>query len=212
VAAAHLERARTAAVVSAQHTQIANAVQGAAQEAAALTAPAPLPPRAQDLVENHLNAAQDTSDAGLDHAVAATEANQAAAQNTAEASKKARTAAERTGAAQSAAEVLAREKKIAEVLASFGVGQCGLRVYSRVSVRVKDQLLTKLHREGMTVTGDNPWNIETHQYEVRLRAIWDPKGQELKLIVTAGKGGYFGLVTCDEIWKKIDPIMRAVIG
>jgi len=52
----------------------------------------------------------------------------------------------------------------------------------------------------------------TRQYDVKLRAVWDPNAQVVKLIVTSGKGGYLGLVTCEEIWKKIDPIMRSVIG
>jgi hypothetical protein len=64
----------------------------------------------------------------------------------------------------------------------------------------------------MAVTGDNPWDIATNKYDVKLRAAWDPKAQVLKLIVTSGKGGYFGLVTCDEIWKKIEPILKEVVG
>jgi hypothetical protein len=87
-----------------------------------------------------------------------------------------------------------------------------VRSYPRASEQVKNTLLAKLRSEGMAVTGDNPWNIDTHEYDVKLRAVWDPKGQVVKLIVTAGKGGYFGMVTCDEIWKKIDPIMKGVIG
>lgn len=142
----------------------------------------------------------------------ATEQNQVAAQNTADAARAAKTEAERKAAADSAAKVLEREKKIAATLASLGIGQCGVRSFTRVTPQIKNTLLSKLHAEGMAVTGDNPWNIDTQQYDVKLRAVWDPKSQVLKLIVTAGKGGYFGLVTCDEIWKKIDPIMKGVIG
>jgi hypothetical protein len=140
------------------------------------------------------------------------EANQAAAQHTANAAKLAKTEIERIAVAQSAAKVLEREKLIDAALANFGVGQCGIRSYGRVTMPVKELLLNKLHGEGMVVTGDNPWNIETHQYDVKLRAIWDPKSQALKLIVTAGRGGYAGLVTCDEIWGRIDPIVKGVIG
>ena len=151
-------------------------------------------------------------DVAVDHAVEAIEANQDAAKNTADAAKNAQTEAQRQEAAQSAAKVLEREKKIAAALASLGVGQCSVRCYPGVSGHVKDRLLAKLRSEGMVVRGDNPWNIDTHQYDVKLRAVWDPKGQVVKLIVTAGKGGYFGVVTCAEIWKKIDPIMKGVIG
>lgn len=151
-------------------------------------------------------------DVAVDHAVEAIEANRDAAKNTAEAAKNAQTEAQRQEAAQSAAKVLEREKKIAAALASLGVGQCNVRSYPGVTERTKDTLLAKLRSEGMAVVGDNPWNIDTHEYDVKLRAVWDPKAQVVKLIVTAGKGGYFGMVTCAEIWKKIDPIMKGVIG
>lgn len=151
-------------------------------------------------------------DVAVDHAVEAIEANQDAAKNTADAAKNAQTEAQRQEAAQSAAKVLEREKKIAAALASLGVGQCNVRSYPGVSERIKDTLLAKLRAEGMVIVGDNPWNIDTHQYDVKLRAVWDPRAQVVKLIVTAGKGGYFGMVTCAEIWKKIDPIMKGVIG
>ena len=177
---------------------------------------APLP--ARDVADAQANAAQVAADAAVEHAAAAIEANQAAAQNTAEAAKNAQDEAQRQAAAQSAAKVLEREKKIAAALASLGVGQCGVRSYPRVgggaivTERVKNALLAKLRTEGMGVTGDNPWNIDTREYGVKLRAVWDPKAGVVKLIVTSGKGGYLGLVTCEEIWKKIDPIMKEVIG
>ena len=209
----HLSDVNVAAVAAAQHAQAATAVQHAAQDSASLPAPMAVQSTPEQALANaHAEASQLAVDVGVDRAVAAMEANQAAAQNTADAAMSAKTADERIAAAQSAAKVLAREKMIAAALVDFGVGQCGIRAYAHVTAQVKDLLLTRLHGEGMIVTGDNPWNIETHQYDVRLRAIWDPKGQTLKLIVTAGRGGYAGLVTCDEIWGKIDPIVKGLIS
>jgi pyruvate/2-oxoglutarate dehydrogenase complex dihydrolipoamide acyltransferase (E2) component len=167
-----------------------------------------MPTPAQDLADAHANAAQVATDVGVDRAVAATEANQEAARKTAEAAQKAKTESERAAAAQSAAKVLAREKQIAAALASLGVGECGIRSYARVTARVKDQLLAKLHGEGMTVTGDNPWNIDTHQAEVKLRAVWDSKAQVLKLIVASSSV----LAPCSVIWDRIEPKLREVIG
>ena len=223
----HLSDANVAAVVAAQHSQAATVLQHAAQGSPVLPAhplapplpplpphplATPLPTPAHDLSDAHAEASQVATDVGLDRAVAAMEANQAAAQHTADAAKIAKTSDERIAAAQSASKVLEREKIIVTVLADFGVGQCGIHTYAHVTDRVKDLLLDKLHGEGMIVTGDNPWDIETHQYDVKLRAIWDPKTQALKLIVTAGQGGYAGLVTCNEIWGRIDPIVKGVIG
>ena len=172
----------------------------------------PSPTPVQDVAEAAADAAQATSDVAVDHVVEANAANQEAAQSTADAAQNAETEAERKAAAESAARVIEREKKIAAAFASLGVGQCGVRSYERITTRVKDALLAKLRAEGMAVAGDNPWNINTRQYDVKLRAVWDPSEQVLKLIVTSGKGGYLGLVTCDEIWKKINPIMREITG
>ena len=166
----------------------------------------------QDIADAQANAAEVATDVAVDHAAQAIEANQEAAKNTADAAQNAQTEAERQAAAQSAAKVLEREKKIAAALASLGIGQCGVRTYKHITEQAKNKLLVKLRTEGMAVSGYNPWNINTNQYDVKLRAVWDPKLQEVKLIVTSGKGGYFGAVTCIEIWKKIDPIMKEVIG
>ncbi len=208
----HLSDAHVATVVAAQHSQAAIAVQHAAPLPSP-TLPDPMQPSpAHDLASAHAEASQVASDVGVDRAVAAKAANQEAARNTAVAAKSAKTEPERIAVAQSASKVLERDKLIASALANFGVGQCGIHSYARVTQLVKDMLLDKLHGEGMIVTGDNPWDIETHQYDVKLRAIWDPKEQSLKLIVTAGQGGYAGLVTCDQIWGRIDPIVKGVIG
>ena len=99
---------------------------------------------------------------------------------------------------------------------ALGVGQCGVRTYKRVTASVRDKLLAKLRSEGMGVTGSNPYNIDTRQYNVRLRAVWDPTTSQVKLIVTTGKGTevipFVKEVTCQDIWNKIDPIMKEVTG
>lgn len=164
--------------------------------------------------DTHLAAAKSAPDpvTVVQHVHAATVANRGAAQETATAAKTARTEQQRVDAVQSADRVVERENEIAGTLAAIGVGQCDVRTYSRVTSLVRDGLLAKLHGAGMTVTGDNPWDIDTHDHDVKLRAIWDPVAQVLKLLVTSGKGGYFGLVTCATIWAKIDPIVKEIIG
>ena len=178
--------------------------------------PTPEPVPLQDFAEAQAEASQTATDVAVDHVAEAIEANQDAAKDTADAAKNAETEAQRQAVAQSAAKVLTRENKIDAALASLGVGQCDVGSYSRVSERVKNALLAKLRAEGMVVTGDNPWNIDTHQYGIRLRAVWNPKASVVKLIVTTGKGakalGGLHRVTCEDIWKKIDPIMKEVIG
>ena len=72
----------------------------------------------------------------------------------------------------------------------------------------QDLILAKLHGDGMTVTGDNPWDIETHQADVKLRAVWDGKTQVLKLIVASSAAW----APCSVIWDRIEPKLREVIG
>ena len=135
--------------------------------------PVSAPGPAQDLADAHVNAANVATDAAVDHAAEAIEANQAAAKNTADAAQNAQTDVEKQAAADSAAKVLERERQIAAALKSLGFGQCGVRKYERITERAKNRLLAKLRTEGMGVTGDNPWNIDTREYDVKLRAVWD---------------------------------------
>lgn len=176
-------------------------------------APAPMPaPPVQAgppaVVEALKRAAQVAVDAGMDHLVAATVANQQAAQDTAAAAKHAKTQAERQAAADSSVKVLDREKRIAAALSNLGVGQCGVRSYSNVTPQVKDAILAALHADGMTVTGDNPWDVDTQQADVKLRAVWDPDTQVLRLIVTASAI----YAPCAVIWERIEPKLRGLIG
>lgn len=192
----HLQNAGAATVVATQHAQVASV-------------PAPEPYR--PFAEQHAQIAEQATDAAIDHMAAATEANQVAAQQTAAAADAAQNDTQRAAVTQSATAVSDRQAQIIAAWARLGVGQCGVRSFSNVTAQVRDALIARLHTEGMTVTGTNPWNIETHKYDVKLRAAWNPQTRVLKLIVTAGKGGLLGLVTCDEIWKRIDPIMKEVI-
>ena len=223
-AAAHIEAdarlASASAAASVASQQMLAAI--SAQQAAALAVPPPStviispatpvvppsPPPSQ-AADAHADAAQRAVDAAVEHSVAATQANQSAAQSTADMAKSAKTAEEKAAAAASAAAVLERERKIA----ALGVGQCGVRSYAHVNARAKDQLVAKLHAAGMSVTGTNPWDIDTHKYGVRLRAVWSPVDEVLKLIVITGKGTevipFFKNVTCDDIWNEIDPDPQA---
>ena len=147
------------------------------------------------------------------HASSAEAANQAAAQNTAVMAQTAKTPDQQVAAAGSAAAVVDREAKVKDALAHLGAGQCGVRSYARVTTKVKDALLARLHKKGMTVRGADPiWNIDTHTADVKLRAVWDPRAQVLKLIVTAGADGLSSFLVCPAVWDKIDPVMREVIG
>ena len=169
---------------------------------------------AHHAADAHLEAAGAVPDptAAAQHLHEASTANRVAAQETARGAEAAQTEQQRAVAARSAAAVLEREQKIATALAQLGVGQCAVRSYAGVTPQIRDALLSRLHAEGMLVTGDDPWDIDTRSYDVKLRAVWDPRTQGLKLVVTSGAGGYLGLVTCSAIWAKIDPIVKEIVG
>jgi hypothetical protein len=213
---AHLSNANTAAGVAERHRATLEG-QRAGERAwqAPLAQLDPVPtfalvpvPTAPVVADAHESAAQVATDAGVDHAIAAGVANQQAAHSTAEAAKISRTATERQAVAGSAAQVIARGKRIEGALSSLGVGQCGVREYPHVTLQVKDTLLARLHADGMTVTGNNPWDVDTQLAGVKLRAAWDPKTQVLKLIVTSS--AFYA--SCAMIWERIDPTLRGIVG
>lgn len=94
-------------------------------------------------------------------------------------------------------------------MAQLGLGQCGVRAYAGVTGQIKDDLLARLHAAGMVVTGDDPYDIDTQMLGVKLRAAWDPRAQQLKLIVTAAPQSPG---VCGVIWARVDPIMKTVVG
>jgi hypothetical protein len=138
----------------------------------------------------------------------AARANAAAAAATITAAKEAKTPEQRAGAAESAAAVDARARRIADALAHLGVGQCDVHTYEGVTPVKVRALIAKLHTAGMAVTGDDPWDIDTHEHGVKLRAVWDLASFKLNLIVTTKDAG----VPCFLIWSRIDAAVREALG
>jgi hypothetical protein len=144
------------------------------------------------------------------HVTEADAANKVAAHKTGVAAATARTPQQRQAAAKSADQVIDRGHQIAAARESLGL--CGVKTYARVTPQIKDALLAKLHGEGMTVTGDNPWDIDTQMLGVKLHAVWDPRAQALKLIVTTAGATGDAKGLCPLIWGKIDPLMKGILG
>jgi len=173
------------------------------------TTPTPVPspvPADVATATAHVDAAQQATDAAVESVSKAADANKEAAKNTAEAARRAKTQAERQQAAQSAQKVLENERQIADALKRLGIGACGVRAYSPITERARDALLAKLHADGMSVTGDNPWNIDPNKFGVKLRALWIPSTRQLKLIVTDKS-----IAGCSDIWEQIDPKIKEVM-
>lgn len=164
--------------------------------------------------DTHLQSAAAATSAGdvaaaQDHVAQAGAANQVAAQKTTEAAIAAKTPGQRQAAAQSAGKVSDRAQQIAAAMGHLGLGQCGVRSYAGVTGQAKDALLARLHAAGMVVTGDDPYDIDTQMLGVKLRAAWDPRAQQLKLIVTAAPQSPG---VCGVIWGRVDPILKEIVG
>lgn len=90
------------------------------------------------------------------------------------------------------------------LLAVSNDGKCGVRTYDRVDQQKIDAILAALRRGGAAVTGNNPWDVDTHKHGIKLRGTWSPS--TLSLIVT-DKAFY---VPCGKIWDEIDELMRHI--
>jgi len=169
---------------------------------------------AHRVADLHVDAAHATADPveASTQLAAAKTANEVASSRTVDASKTSQTPDQHTTTAASATAVMDRQQRIAALKQSIIVqqivaithsgGQCDVRKYWADAVK-KDALLAKLHAAGMDVHGDNPWDVDT-KLGVKLRAVWDPVGQWLYLIVVAGGN----VVTCGPIWSRIDGAMQ----
>lgn len=212
---AYLQAGSDAAAAHQQALQQVSAQQQAANE----TAQQPTIPRSRadqekakavaqmyGAAKSIASTAEDFFTTAVQHLNDAAAANRSAAADTAAAAQTAKTDQQKSVAADSAAVVDDRREKIKAALASLGVGQCDVHTYPRMTEGTKNALLDKLHGAGMTVTGDNPWSIDTHEHDVKLRAVWDPQAQILRLIVTSSAW----YVPCAKIWEKIDPILKVI--
>jgi hypothetical protein len=159
----------------------------------------PTPERAQATIEH--------GQAAIEHTQAADAANKDAAAASATAAANARTPEEHQVATQSTQVAVDRDKQITSIFATLGVGICGVRSYSGISSRVKDALIAQLRDAGMAVRGNNPWDIDPGKFGVKLRAAWDSRSQELKLIVTGGSSDL-----CPLIWLQIEPKIKEARG
>lgn len=182
---------------------VATALQAATSWAQPFFEPAPQAEPSQSQ-----QAVQETYNTAVDYAATAMDAIRRAAKETASAAMNAETPEQRQAVAESATMVLERKDQIDEALSTLGVGACDVQTYERVTSAAKDALLGRLSAEGMTVTGENPWDIDTGTAGVKLRAVWDPRSNVLKLIVS----DKWRIVPCEEVWKRIDPKMKEVVG
>ena len=188
-----------AKLASAQTAVDVHAAQVAAPAPTVGPAPSSPPPAAFDPVALARHAYES-----LKSALAS---NAASAAHMLQALTTAKTPEQKTTAVQGAAAVSGQQAKIAAALAKLGSGECDAHTYPGVTPAIKEAILAKLASAGMVITGDEPWDIDTNNHGVRLRAVWDPAAAVLTLIVVHKDA----FVPCMLIWPEVDAAINGVI-
>lgn len=85
---------------------------------------------------------------------------------------------------------------------------CGEHHYGNITKTKIDQILEQLKKNGATISGNNPWNVDVHNHGVKLQGIWNESNSSLSIIVTS-KSWY---VPCSKIWDTIDPLINHISG
>ena len=88
----------------------------------------------------------------------------------------------------------------------MGDGKCGRHNYDRIDQSKMDAILKALTENGCTISGNNPWDVDTHKYGIKLQGSYDPNKEILSIIVTA-KDWY---VPCSKIWDFIDSTIKHI--
>ncbi len=83
---------------------------------------------------------------------------------------------------------------------------CGEHHYGNINKTKIDQILDQLKKNGATISGNNPWNVDVHNHGVKLQGTWNESNSTLTIIVTA-KSWY---VPCSKIWDTIDPLINHI--
>ncbi len=85
-------------------------------------------------------------------------------------------------------------------------GKCGVHHYANISQAKIDKILQALKDNGSTVSGNNPWDVNTNKFGIKLQGSWNASSQVLSIIVT--DKDFF--VPCSKIWDTIDPLINHI--
>jgi hypothetical protein len=85
---------------------------------------------------------------------------------------------------------------------------CGEHHYGNITQVKIDQIMDALKKNGATITGSNPWDVDVNSNGVKLQGAWNASNSTLTIIVT-DKSWY---VPCSAIWNKIDPLINHISG
>ncbi len=80
----------------------------------------------------------------------------------------------------------------------------GTHRYKNINRQKVDALLRALRDGGAAVSGDNPWEVDTHESGVKLRGRLNEDASNLEVTVV-DRDWY---VPCSMVWHKIDELVH----
>lgn len=101
---------------------------------------------------------------------------------------------------------LIRQLDVAETEAALATSVCGTRSYPNITQAKVEAMIKALRDNGATVTGNNPYDVDTHRHGVKLRASRNATNNVLTVEVTAK--AWF--VPCGRIWSEIEKYLPHV--
>lgn len=91
---------------------------------------------------------------------------------------------------------------------TLGSGDCGSRTYQNVGANTIDAIIAGLTRGGATITGNNPWTVDTHKSDVVLRGTWDAAAKTLQVAVTDSAW----YAPCGNVWGELEMQIMPIIA
>jgi hypothetical protein len=83
---------------------------------------------------------------------------------------------------------------------------CGTHNYDGFTQAKIDAVLKSLTDSGADGSGNNPWDVDTHEHGVKMHAVWTPESGQLAVTVTSKDA----LVPCGMVWAKIDSMLKNI--
>jgi hypothetical protein len=78
--------------------------------------------------------------------------------------------------------------------------------YVNINQAKIDMMFNALLSRGAVITGRNPWDIETHQHGILLRAEWNEAASTLAVSVTHSNW----YIPREMVWNHIDSLMHDI--
>jgi hypothetical protein len=86
------------------------------------------------------------------------------------------------------------------------MGVCGTQHYDAITRDKMDLILKALRDNGATISGDNPWHVDTRRSGVKLRGVFTESAARLSITVVDSSW----YAPCSSVWNAISDMMRDV--